>query len=249
MKQPATRRIASQGFFVLIAMCCVAAADSSSDRWITIEAGEFVMGSSFCAEMQSDSEWCADETPHRVRLGRYALARHEVTNAEYNQCVEAEACAPNVLHDTRPRDFTRPGQPVVFVTWGDAEAYCRWIGARLPTEAEWENAAQSEHLGGAHYGRAYGAGAPRDAGGLQPNSRGLYDMLGNVYEWTLDWYGPYETPGVQVNPRGPDAGKEKVVRGGAWNSPPHYLRAQDRLARTPGLRFADLGFRCAKSLP
>ncbi|MFQ5672682.1 MAG: formylglycine-generating enzyme family protein [Nitrospinales bacterium] len=249
MKQPATHLLASRGFFILIMLCCATTAVSASDRWVTIEAGEFVMGGNYCAEMQSNSDWCADETPHRVRLDRYAIARHEVTNAEYNKCVEAEVCAPNILHDTRPRDFTRPGQPVVFVTWADAEAYCRWIEARLPTEAEWEKAAQSEDLGGAYYGRAYGAGAPQDVGGLPPNSHGLYDMLGNVYEWTRDWYGPYETREIQVNPRGPDSGKEKVVRGGSWNSPPHYLRVQDRLARLPGRRFADLGFRCAKSLP
>ncbi|MFQ5444183.1 MAG: formylglycine-generating enzyme family protein, partial [Nitrospinales bacterium] len=77
---------------------------------------------------------------------------------------------------------------------------------------------------------------------------GLYDMLGNVYEWTLDWYGPYETVTLQANPKGPPEGKEKVVRGGSWNSPPHFLRPSDRVGKWPDFRFSDVGFRCVVPL-
>ena len=83
-------------------------------------------------------------------------------------------------------------------------------------------------------------------GRLQPNSLGLFDMLGNVYEWTSDWYGPYVAEGVQIDPQGPASGKDKVVRGGSWNSPPHYMKDSDRVFRTPDYRYADVGFRCVK---
>ena len=85
-------------------------------------------------------------------------------------------------------------------------------------------------------------------GQFQANSNGPYDMMGNVYEWTLDWYGPYATDDVQVNPKGSAAGKDKVVRGGSWNSPNHYLRASDRVSKSPEFRYSDVGFRCAASI-
>ncbi|MEC7640551.1 MAG: SUMF1/EgtB/PvdO family nonheme iron enzyme [Nitrospinota bacterium] len=242
-------RINPGGWLVGVLVFCTAAIDLPSDRWVTLNGGEFIMGDRFCATQQANSAWCADETPHTVRLDPYAIGKHEVTDTEYNKCVEAEACAPNVLHGTRPRDFTQPHQPVVFVTWQDAVSFCQWVGARLPTEAEWENAAQALELGGAYYGRDYNSASPQDVGKLSPNSRGLYDMLGNVYEWTLDWHAAYETNKILVNPRGPASGKEKVVRGGAWNSPPHFLRVHDRLGRGPHKRFSDVGFRCVKSSP
>ena len=81
-----------------------------------------------------------------------------------------------------------------------------------------------------------------------PNSHGLYDMMGNVYEWTQDWYGPYEKADILKNPKGPEKGKDKVVRGGAWNSPNYFLRASDRVARSPELRYSDVGFRCVRSV-
>ncbi len=70
-------------------------------------------------------------------------------------------------------------------------------------------------------------------------------MMGNVYEWTRDWYGPYSLEGIVLDPSGPPTGKEKVVRGGAWNSPSHYLRVADRVARNPEYKYSDVGIRCA----
>ncbi len=222
-------------------------AEPLESRQVAIEAGEFVMGDTYCADEQSNSDWCNDETPHTVRLDSFLIDKYEVTNADYAKCFEAGECAPNALHEDRPGEFNRPGQPVAFVTWQDAMTYCQWKGGRLPTEAEWERAAQGKNLGGAHFGKKYNQGAPRDGGELHANSNGLFDMMGNVYEWTLDGYGPSSTEGVQVNPKGAETAKDKVIRGGSWNSPPHYLRVSDRVARSPELRYSDVGFRCITS--
>ncbi len=231
-------------FSMLTSVPLLFAGDQDS---VNVEAGEFVMGDAYCAEEQGNADWCNDEVPHKVQLDAYRIDKHEVTNAGYRKCFAAGVCGPHPLHEDRPQEFEGPKQPVVFVTWDDANTYCQWTGGRLPTEAEWERAAQEEELGGAHFGKKYKQGSPRDVGGLEPNSLGLYDMLGNVNEWTQDWHGPFVTTGVVVNPQGPASGKDKVVRGGSWNSPSHYLRVSDRVARSPELRYSDVGFRCVSS--
>jgi formylglycine-generating enzyme len=119
------------------------------------------------------------------------------------------------------------------VSWEDARTYCSWRGGNLPTEVQWEIAAEGEKLGGAHFGQPYGNGSPEIIGKFEANSHGLFDMMGNVYEWTLSEYGPSE--------------KNKVVRGGAWNSASHFLRTSDRVGKDPELRYSDVGFRCMKS--
>ena len=98
------------------------------------------------------------------------------------------------------------------------------------------------------FNKKYQSGSPVDVGGQRPNSNGIYDMMGNVYEWTRDWYGPYPAKDIALNPKGPSEGKDKVVRGGAWHSPSHYLRVADRVARTPEYKYSDVGFRCVYSL-
>ena len=169
---------------------------------VLIGAGEFVMGDTYCADEQSNSDWCSDETPHKVRLDAYRIDTHEVTNANYQECFSAGECGPNSLHEDRPQEFNQPKQPVVFITWEDASTYCRWKGGRLPSEAEWERAAQGENPGGAYFGKKYKQGAPIKVSELAPNSSGIYDMMGNVNEWTGDWYGPLETAWSVRQPKG-----------------------------------------------
>ena len=235
-------------FFVLLCALIfgLGLPEEPKNPWVKIDGGEFTMGDDFCRIEQANSDWCVDEIPHRVRLDGYSIHRYEVSNDEYYRCFKDGACSPNDLHEFRPKEFNGGKQPSVFVSWGQASDYCDWIGGRLPTEAEWEYAADNKILGGAHFGQKYDQGSPKPVGGLEFNSRGLFDMLGNVYEWTGDWYGPYENLDNQVNPKGPKAGKEKVVRGGSWNSPAHYIRPTDRVSRIPEYRYSDVGFRCVK---
>ena len=205
------------------------------DLQILIPGQEYNLGSYYCEEEQNNADWCNDEAPSKVKLAPFWIDQYEVTNADYKECFIAGVCEPAILHEDRPQDFNKLYQPAVFVSWEDAQTYCAWRGGKLPTEKQWEAAAQGERLGGAFFQQPYATGAPENVGKFEANSNGLYDMMGNVYEWTLDWYGSDE-----------GSKKDKVVRGGSWNSPGHYLRTSDRVKKDPELRYSDVGFRCIK---
>ena len=207
----------------------------SGDSQVLIPGGKYNLGSYYCEEEQGNADWCSDEVPHKVELDQFWIDKYEVSNADYRECFIAGVCEPAVLHEDRPQDFNKPHQPVVFVSWEDAQTYCSWRGGKLPTEWQWEAAAQGERLGGAYFRQPYDKGFPEDTGKFTANSNGLYDMMGNAYEWTLDWY---ESTG--------GTGKNKVVRGGSWNSAGHFLRISDRVKKDPELRYSDVGFRCIK---
>jgi len=213
---------------------------------ILIATGDFEMGSSYCEEEQNNADWCNDESLHKVHVDSFYIDKYEVTNADYRECFVAGVCEPEVLHEDRAGDFNKKNQPVVFTTWQEALTYCKWKNGRLPTEAEWEYVAKVEKLGGGHWNQPYAVGATTTVGSFEPNSHGLYDMMGNVYEWTMDWYGPYNTAGTQNNPSGLAKGKNKVVRGGSWDALNHFLRTSDRVAKDPDLRYSGVGFRCVR---
>ena len=236
-----TNKFILLGFFSF----CISSPLFANDQ-VFVEGGEFEMGGFYCEEEQNNSDWCNDETPHKVQVDSFWIDKYEVSNAKYLECFMAGVCEPAALHEDRPSDFNKNNQPVVFTTWKEALAYCKWRGGRLPTEAEWEFAAKVEKPGGAHWNEPYGVGAPVPVGSFDANSRGLYDVMGNVYEWTMDWYGPYKTIGKQENPLGPVRGEDKVVRGGSWESQGHFLRTSDRVAKDPDLRYSGVGFRCVK---
>ena len=162
-----------------------------------------------------------------------------------------------------------PDHPVVAISWAEAAAFCSWSGGRLPTEAEWEYAARGGRGENvfpwkgppthdlANYGRDKGGG-PLSEGrdrwdftaptaSFPPNGFGLYDMAGNVWEWTADWHGPY-TEAASADPRGLPSGEYRVVRGGAWNFGPWVLRASFRYALEPTVRSVNLGVRCARDV-
>jgi len=199
-----------------------------------------------------------DETPAGdVYVPAFYLDRYEVTNVQYDECVQAGVCRPAAELD-RTR-FGGPRQPVVGVSWYDAATFCRWAGKRLPTEAEWERAARGDTRRTYPWGDEpprcdqailtqcdrYG---PAEVGG-RPDGAGPYgtqDLSGNVWEWVRDWYAPrYYPTGRDGDPIGPPAGRQRVLRGGSWHFGPEYARAANRHRDDPAERAPWYGFRCA----
>jgi sulfatase modifying factor 1 len=146
--------------------------------------------------------------------------------------------------------------PVETVTWSDAANYCNATGGRLPAEAEWEYGARGGSTS-ARYGELDAIawydknsnGTTHAVGGKQPNQFGLFDMLGNVWEWTSDWYGEkYYSEQQEADPRGPSEGQARVVRGGSWVNLSLFARASIRDRFEPSRQSSSLGFRCVGEL-
>ena len=213
-----------------------------------------------------------DEMPqHKITLNSFAIDIHPVTNEQFVRFLEAlggEKDAQNSdIIRLRESRIKRSGgklniesgyakHPVVGVTWYGAIAYAKWVGKRLPTEAEWEIAAfggveGSTYPTGANIERSQANFFSSDTTPVMsypPNSYGIYDMAGNVYEWCIDWYGyHYYDASVQEpnNPPGPQQGVYRVLRGGCWKSLKEDLRCSHRHRNNPGTMNGTYGFRCA----
>ena len=226
----------------------------SSDRpgMALLEGGSFQMGNL----EGEDDEW----PTRQIELAPFYLDVHEVTNADYAQCSEC-------VRGYGGFDTTLPGQPAVYVDWENSARYCASIGKRLPTEAEWEYATQagsvmenSDSVLAELREQAWFEMTSQNlrsaavVGQRQPNAWGLYDLQGNVMEWTADWYAPYDQAKLQ-NPKGPETPPnptypQKVARGGAWQglfgrATEAGLRSSRRYGLAAWTQAFNLGFRCA----
>lgn len=230
---------------------------------VVIPGGSFYRGS---------NDGNRDEMPrHQVHLASFAMDIHPVTNEQFVRFLEIMGGEKDSNHQDiiRMRDsrIKRSGgklsiesgyakHPVVGVTWYGAIAYAKWVGKRLPTEAEWEVAARGG-LENALYSTGddieksqanFFSSDTTTVMSYAPNGYGLYDIAGNVYEWCYDWYG-YNSYEISVqepeNPKGPLQGVYRVLRGGCWKSLKEDLRCSKRHRNNPGTVNGTYGFRCA----
>jgi formylglycine-generating enzyme required for sulfatase activity len=206
---------------------------------------------------------------HRVRLSSYWIDRLEVKVADYERCVRVGRCSPRPVSEATRR-FDYPDYPVTRVSWHDAQAYCAFRAARLPTEAEFERAARGVrgrrypwgeffNARASNHGRfgwdvtdtsdGFAELAPVGSFGSGASAEGVHDLAGNVAEWVADRYSPTYEAGDARDPRGPGIGDSslRVVRGGSYAHARFRLRGAARAFAEPSERRSTLGFRCARS--
>lgn len=222
--------------------------------YVWIPPGTFQMGCS-----PGDTECYDDEKPaHSVTISKgFWLGQTPVTVAAYKRFVAETSAGEMPSAPSFNEGWNNEQMPIVDVTWDEAQAYCGWAGGRLPTEAEWEYAARGGTTE-ARYGpldeiawySGNSGGRTHEVGRKRPNGFGLYDMLGNVWEWANDWNDErYYEKSPSVDPLGPLAGSVRILRGGSWvNGVPRVVRASVRDRVEPASRDAVIGFRCAGEL-
>jgi iron(II)-dependent oxidoreductase len=281
-----------------------------------IPAGDFLMGREdnkydLLNKFPRDKD---DDRPvHKVYTDAFYMDKFETTNLEYFRFAEATGREKPWHWVNGEFPVNGAAKPVYNVSWFDADAYCKWLGKRLPTEAEFEKAARGglELMYYPHGGKAFFRGGRRGAAaadddpdvpsgdedenqkpvdnafekfkdnpvvrkdvyrstesieppagvynvpfGPEPigtqkgNAYGLYDIVGNVWEWTSDWFGLiYYTESPYQNPKGPESGLHRVIRGGSWNDDADYLTVWFRNHTPPLTKSPTIGFRCACDAP
>lgn len=245
---------------------------------VTVPAGEFMMGCD--PQYPGHSRCLVNQVPlHPVYLDSFEVDKFEVTNKEYRACTQAGACnLPRKFTSNRDDPyFYNPRYdyyPVLFVSHWDAQDYCRWVGKRLPTEAEWEKAARGtidtrpwtwgvEDWDCTRVNRCSGQPARVDDYRTNQSPYGAVNLTGNVFEWVEDLYydyfyyiSPYENP-VNTEMLQSDTIPFFSIRGGSYADNFHYARVNHRsgghhgdypMHDTPLFRSFRVGFRCARSL-
>jgi len=227
--------------------------------YVWIPPGTYMMGCS-----PGDSEcWTAgegNETPsHSVTISKgFWMGQTEVTVGAYKRFAQATG----TTMPSGPRwdpGWIQNNLPMVKMTSDEARSHCIWAGGRLPTEAEWEYAARAGTQTKYYFGTdaallgdyawywENSGNAVHPVGQKKPNAWGLYDMLGNEWEWVQDWYGAYSSQAV-TDPQGPSSGRYRVVRGGACFALASYARVSQRVYFPSGCTDGDCGFRCVREV-
>ena len=212
--------------------------------FVSIDGGTFTMGSPADEEGRFD-----DEGPqHEVAISAFEMGETEVTNGQYARFAKATFLS-------RPRGWTSDGpddEPKTGLSWGEAQAFARWIGARLPTEAEWEYAARAGSTESRYGPLDMIAWYADDSTARKhpvrqkaPNAWGLYDTLGNVWEWCSDLYAGYSASSAN-DPSGPAVGRNRVLRGASYLDGASSIRTTNRGSDEPDFRTGSYGFRVAR---
>jgi len=207
-------------------------------KYLWIPPGSFTMGCS-----AGDTECRPDERPaHEVVIAKgFWLGQTPVTQAAYRR-----------VTGLNPSHSKGDNLPVEQIDWDRALRYCQAIGGRLPTEAEWEYAARAGSMDPRYGSLAEIAWYVKNSGGRthpvgqkKPNAFGLYDMLGNVWQWTADWYeAGYYRDSPKQDPAGPPGGEERTLRGGSFGAYAMSVRVSARLSPAERMTIWDFGLRC-----
>lgn len=224
------------------------------EEMVRIPAGLFIRG--------TDAGGFDEQPPREIFLDAFEIDQYEVTNYQYAQFAAATGhrkAGPPSRYAKNVGKMRGPNQPVVYVSWDDAQEYCRWKGKRLPTEAEWEkamrgtdgrlwpwgNVEQPNRANWARVNDGYAATAPVGTFKSDASPYGVMDGAGNVMEWVEDWYSEgYYRDSPEKNPPSPDYGVYRVLRGGGYTTTGGDLRITSRSKMVPDFRDETIGFRC-----
>ena len=230
-------------------------------KLVYVPKGKFKMGSKLGEQ---------DEQPvHKVKISAFYMSKYEITNREFAEFLNAKGnrFEQNVLwintdgnwRDLRCRIYEKNGKffvekgyedyPVNFVSWYGANAYCKWKGGRLPTEAEWEYVAKkfagdSDSLSVTAWHSGNAKAKIHRVGAGKANRIGIYDLQGNLWEWCADWYDyNFYTKSPKKNPVNTKVNDYKVIRGGSWANEKEMLNPSNRNAIKPNINKINIGFR------
>jgi formylglycine-generating enzyme required for sulfatase activity len=238
-------------FLLLYAMQTAHSQDAPKNM-VFIPKGEFMMGKN----TSNPTDW---QPEHKVSVDAFWMDKYEVTNKEYYEfCKATNNPLPEFWGEAIFKcSLEFPDNPIVGINIFDAEKYAKWAGKRLPTEAEWEYASRGGLEGKSfpwgdqvdstqvNYGKKYKS--TLKVGSFPPNGYGLYDISGNVWEWTSDNYGDnYYADSQVTNPKGPANGRFKVIRGGSWHSGAMCVQTYYRNGLSASWIDFGVGFRCVK---
>ena len=262
--------------FLVVSACNQS--ESAETDTVLIPAGPFLMGS------PSESALHGQSPAREVYLDAYFIDKHEVTIQEYERFIQEGgyrnkkfwtkagwkfieqnqiqgylAMGQPITTQSNYGLYNAPNQPIIGISWYEADAYCRWAGKRLPTEAEWEKAARGTegflypwgnkmNFENLSYRVANGRRTvPVGSFPTGASPYGIVDMAGNVWEWCSDWYDKaYYTKSPSRNPKGPKSGMHRVLRGGGWGATRLQLRSTYRYYDLPTYRGFNAGCRCVK---